>query len=252
MNSIVILAVVLLLTMLLAGGVSGLKAFISLGGCCCIVFLTVILIAWYFPYLWVTTINAVIILVLIIYLRDTDLNSANTAFCSSVIILTLLILLIIPLEHWAQVQGFSSENSADLESMSLLIGFNFMDAAIAMTILSCLGAIAEAAVSVAAVLSELLRHNPTISNTRLAQDGMLLGKQIIATAFNTLFFGFFGGFLALFIWFIRLNYTFGEFLNNKIFVVEFLMTIISIIGVILAIPLVIWITILGRAKSTTH
>ncbi|WP_420836002.1 YibE/F family protein [Liquorilactobacillus sucicola] len=40
-------------------------------------------------------------------------------------------------------------------------------------------------------------------------------------------------------WFIRLNYTFGEFLNNKIFVVEFLLTIISIIGVTLSIPTLI-------------
>lgn len=238
----------LLLTMFAAGGKSGIKSFFSLVSCCCVVFVTIILIAWNFPYLWITIISSLIILILVIYLRDADIKSANTAFLSSVIILVLLVLLVIPLEYVAQVQGFSSENSADLESMSLLIGFNFMNAAIAMTILSCLGAVAEATVSVAAGLSEVLSHDPSVSNEELYQDGMMIGKQIISTAFNTLFFGFFGGFLALFIWFIRLSYTFGEFLNNKIFVVEFLLTIISIIGVTLSIPAVIWLTMLERKK----
>ncbi|WP_419504875.1 YibE/F family protein [Liquorilactobacillus nagelii] len=72
-------------------------------------------------------------------------------------------------------------------------------------------------------------------------SGIKSGHQILATACNTLFFDFFGGFLSLFIWFVQLNYSFGAFLNDKIFVAEFSLTIISIIAVVLTIPTTILI-----------
>ena len=54
---------------------------------------------------------------------------------------------------------------------------------------------------------------------------------------NTILFGMFGSFLSLFLWYIRLNYTLGEVLNEKMFVNEALIIMYSLIGVLLTVPL---------------
>lgn len=77
---------------------------------------------------------------------------------------------------------------------------------------------------------------------------MAIGQQIIGTTFNTLFFGFFGGFLALFIWFLGLHYSFGTIMNNKIFVAEMIEILISFIGVLITVPMTAWV-MTKRRKS---
>ncbi|AMV60913.1 Integral membrane protein [Pediococcus damnosus] len=227
--------------MLLVGGKQGLKSFLSLAINFSVIFMTVVLIGLDFPIIGVTLLNATIILAVTIYLGDDDPVTTETAFYGSMLVMVVIVILIIPVEHWATVQGFGNENTEDLEGLSLLVGIKFLDVSIATTILSSLGAIAEAAMAISAGLGEILTQNPDIAAQQLFKDGMGIGKQIIGTTFNTLFFGFFGGFLGLFIWFERLSYTFGELLNNKIFVSELLMILISFIGVILTIPITTWV-----------
>ena len=241
MSTISVLVLILFVAMVLVGGLQGLKSFLSLVINFALIFMTVVLIGLNFPILGITSLNAVIILAVTIYLGDDDPLTTETAFYGSVLVMVVVVLLIIPMEHWAVVQGFGNENTEDLEGMSLLVGIKFLDVSIATTILSSLGAIAEAAIAISAGLGEILSQNPEIPVTRLFKDGMSVGRQIIGTTFNTLFFGFFGGFLGLFIWFERLNYTWGEFVNNKIFVSELLMILISFIGVILTIPVTTWV-----------
>ncbi|XRF77576.1 YibE/F family protein, partial [Pediococcus acidilactici] len=62
--------------------------------------------------------------------------------------------------------------------------------------------------------------------------------------------GFFGSFLGLFIWYVKLNYRFSEFFNNKIFAAEFSMILIGFIGVISAVPLTAWVTQLRVRKNS--
>ena len=62
-------------------------------------------------------------------------------------------------------------------------------------------------------------------------------------SFKMLFFGFFGGFLALFILLVQTHATFADIINDKIFVAELIMILFSIIGVILAVPITAWVLI---------
>lgn len=111
----------------------------------------------------------------------------------------ILLLLIIGVEHWAMVQGFGPEDSEDLEGMSILIGISYLKVAVTTTILSTLGAIAEAAMAVAAGLTEVLNAHPDISTAQIMKSGMAIGGQIIGTTFNTLFFGFWRFFNAFYL-----------------------------------------------------
>ena len=175
---------------------------------------------------------------------DADLRYFNVGvddFCAAVLVLLILLALIVPVEHWAAVQGFGMEDSDELEGLSLLVGINFVKVSIATAVLSTLGAIAEAAMAIAAGLSELIQQHPTIETRALFTAGMHVGQQIIGTTFNTLFFGFFGGFLGLFIWFADLQYTWGELLNNKVLDAELILVLFSLISVILTVPMTTWV-----------
>lgn len=97
-------------------------------------------------------------------------------------------------------------------------------------------------------LTEILENHPERTNRQLIHSGMAIGQQIIGTTFNTLFFGFFGGFLALFIWFLGLHYSFGAIMNNKIFVAEMIEILIAFIGVLITVPMTAWV-MTKRRKS---
>ena len=97
-------------------------------------------------------------------------------------------------------------------------GVNFEQLLIATTVLSTLGAIAEAAIAVASGLNELIEQRPTITLPEVFKSGKTIGFQIMGMTFNTLFFGMFGSDLALFILLYKLDADFSYYLNSKIFV----------------------------------
>lgn len=241
MSTIMALSLVLLAVMVLVGGRKGALAFLSLWlnfGC---LFLAIVLISVHFSPLLVTLILGILMLALTIFVGQDDLMTTQTAFFAAVLVLLILLALIVPVEHWAAVQGFGMEDSDELEGLSLLVGINFVKVSIATAVLSTLGAIAEAAMAISAGLSELIQQHPTIETRALFTAGMHVGQQIIGTTFNTLFFGFFGGFLGLFIWFADLQYTWGELLNNKVLDAELILVLFSLISVILTVPMTTWV-----------
>ena len=65
---------------------------------------------------------------------------------------------------------------------------------------------------------------------------------------NTILFGMFGSFLSLFLWYFRLGYTFGEVVNEKLFVNEALIILYSLIGVLLTVPFSTFLLARGIGK----
>lgn len=237
MGTITALGLVLLISMVLVSGMQGLQAFLSLLFNFGALFFAIVLMAFHLNPIVVTLVTSVIVLAMTIFLGGSDDYSTEVAFYASLIVLVVLVLVIVPVEHWAQIQGFGQEDSEDLEEMSNVLGINYLQVAMSTAILSTLGAIAEAAIAISAGLAEILEQHPQIELKNLQGAGLRIGKQIIGTTFNTLFFGFFGGFLALFIWFASVHYSLGEILNDRIFVGQILMVLFSMVSVIATIPL---------------
>lgn len=246
MSTISALGLILLILMVIIGGRQGWIAFWSLLLNFAFLFLAVALVAMHFPPLAITVITGVIILAVTIFMGRNDLRTTVNAYYASLIVFAIILLLIIPVEHLARVQGFGLEDTDALEGMSLQIGLSFQSMTVVVTSLSSLGAIAEAAMSIAAGMGTLIEGEPAIDSHHLFVRGLAIGRQIMGTALNTLFFGFFGGFLALFIWFAGLNYSFGTIMNDKIFVNELLIVLISFIGVLLSVPVTAWMIAFRR------
>ncbi|KRM88426.1 hypothetical protein FD19_GL000723 [Lacticaseibacillus thailandensis DSM 22698 = JCM 13996] len=229
-----LLVLALLVLLVAVGGKRGLSIFMSLILNSLVLMISVILMAGGFSPVWVAAVAGLLILAATIFLTNSDINVAGPAFVSAIIVMLGLLVLVLVVVIHSHAAGFGAEDSEDLEGMELLIGVRFQQIMIAASLLSTLGAIAEAAIAVAAGINELDVERDHAGIVRM-------GREIIGTAINTLFFGFFGGFAGLFIWFSQLKYPLWEVFNNKIFVAELLTVLFSVVAVVLTVPVTTWV-----------
>src|SRR5690625_6131036 len=88
--------------------------------------------------------------------------------------------------------------------------------------MSTIGAITNIAIITTSPKQENFQHNKNISRKELFTSGLTIGRDILGSNANTLFFAFFGGYMALLLWFKDLAYSIGEIANSKVFGAEML------------------------------
>lgn len=242
MNVLVLLSIILFSLMILIGGRKGTRSFISLFINFGVVLLTVLFMTDPHVNPIVLTIIACTVISCINLFYINEVNSKTiTAFVSTVITITILIFLIYIITKKAMIQGFGEEEIDELSVFSLYLGVDFVKVATAVIIMSTIGAITDVAISITSPMWEIFNQHPTISRKSLFTSGLTIGKDILGSNTNTLFFAFIGGYLALLIWFKDLSYSFGEIINSKIFSAEMIMILCAGIGIALIIPISAWI-----------
>ncbi|WP_026559201.1 YibE/F family protein [Bacillus sp. J37] len=250
MNALVVLAAILFLLMALIGGKKGIRSYLAL-----FFNFAVIFILLFFlndpnidPIILTIIASIVISCINLFYINKVN-NTTIPAFISTIISIVVLLLFIIFLTNNAIIQGFGEEEVEELSIFSLYIGIDFTKIAASVMIMSTIGAITDTAIAVSSPMREIHFHNPTITRKDLFTSGLSIGKDILGTSTNTLFFAFFGGYLALLIWFKDLSYSLGEIINSKIFSAEMLTLLCAGIGVTMVIPITSWITSLYLLKN---
>ncbi|MBD5430676.1 YibE/F family protein [Lactobacillus sp.] len=240
MTTLTALLILLFILMVAVGGKTGIKSYLSVIINACLIILVALLISWGVSIFWVGIIFIPLKLLTIIYLGTHDYLVAKNSFFVALLVSLIVIIMIVIFENFAQTGGFGDQASEELVGLSLNVGISFPQISIVVAIFSALGAIAEASVAMSAGLLELKRHDPHIDRVHLLHNGNQVGGDILGTALNTILFGMFGSFLPLFIWYMRLNYSLFEILNDKLFIDESMIIIYSFIGVLLTIPLTTW------------
>lgn len=243
MNVLVLLAGLLFVFMAIIGGRKGIRSFIAL-------FLNfgVIIITLFFMN--DPTINPVYLtLIACLFISCINLfyiNEVNwttkTAFLATILTTIVLVILISIITNSAMIQGFGEEETEEMGMFSFYIGLDFVKIAVSVIIMSTIGAITDAAIAIASPMREMHYHHPNIDRKELFRFGLSIGRDILGTSTNTLFFAFFGGYLALLIWFKDLSYTLGEIVNSKVFSSELITICCAAIGVTLVIPITAYIT----------
>lgn len=243
MNVLVLLAIILCLLMVLIGGKKGAKSFISL-------FLNFGVLLYITLEMTLPQANpnllAIVASIIVSCINLFFINEVNsktiTAFISTVITITILLFIIYILTEKALIQGFGGEEIDELIGVySLHIGVDFVKVATAVIILSTVGAIIDVAISITSPMQEIFQQHPAINRKELFISGLTIGKDILGSNTNTLFFAFIGGYLALFLWFKDLSYSFGEIVNSKIFSAEMITIFCAGMGIALVIPITSWI-----------
>ncbi|GLB61679.1 YibE/F family protein [Cytobacillus sp. NCCP-133] len=253
MNALVVLAAILFIFMTLIGGKKGARSFFA-------IFLNfgMIIFVLFFMNdpninpLFVTLIAcAVISCINLFYINEVNIKTI-TAFLSSIITIVVLILFIVIITEKAMIQGFGEEEIEELSVFSLYIGVDFVKIGASVIIMSTIGAITDTAMAISSPMREIHYHHPAITKKDLFTAGLSIGKDILGTSANTLFFAFFGGYLALLIWFKDLSYSAGEIANSKIFSAEMITILCAGIGVTLVIPITSWITAFYLVKKSNN
>lgn len=243
MNVIVILGAVLLLLMVWIGGSSGLRSFFAL-------FLNFGVLFFMLFFMTNPSVNPIIITfiasILVCCIGLFYINQVNSktviAFISTMLVISALLLFIVYLSEALMIQGFGEEEADSLSGFSLYVGVDFVKIGASVVIISTIGAILDVAISITSTMQEMHRRNPLMSREELAASGMEVGRDILGTDTNTLFFAFFGGYLGLLIWFKDLQYNLGEIVNAKVFSSEVLLVFSAGIGVALVIPVAAWMS----------
>lgn len=243
MNVLVVLAGILFLLMTLIGGRKGVRSFFALFFNFAVIMITVILMNDPNIDPVILTLIACVLISCINLFYINGVNSkTKTAFLSTIICIVILLLFIIFITNKAMIQGFGEEEIGELGMFSLLVEVDFVKIMVSVIIMSTIGAITDTAIAVSSPMREIHYHHPDISRKDLFLSGLAIGRDILGTSANTLFFAFFGGYLALLIWFKDLSYSVGEVVNSKIFSAEMITILCAGIGVTLVIPITTWIT----------
>ncbi|MCM3409466.1 YibE/F family protein [Metabacillus litoralis] len=250
MNVLVCLAAILFLLMILIGGKKGARSFIALFLNFSVLFLATLFMTDQNadPILLTLIASTIISCITLFFINEVN-KKTKTAFLSTIITLAILLFFIIIVTEHTMTQGFGEEEIEELSIFSMYIGVDFVKIGASMIIMSTIGAITDVAISISSPMREILLHNPSISRSSLYKFGLSIGRDILGTNTNTLFFAFFGGYLGLLIWFKDLNYSFGEIVNSKVFSAEMITILCAGIGIALIIPITSWITAYFYIKS---
>ncbi|MEG9297796.1 YibE/F family protein [Mangrovibacillus sp. Mu-81] len=237
------LAAILFILMVGIGGKKGARSFVALFLNFGVLLLAIILMNDPHMNPIILTLFACVLISCISLFFISEINIKTvTAFISTIITTGALLFFILMLTDMAMIQGFSEEEIEEIGAFSLFVGVDFVKIGAAMIIMSTIGAIIDLSISISSPMREIYFHNPSISRKDLFISGLSIGRDILGTSTNTLFFAFFGGYMALLIWFKDLSYSIGEIVNSKVFSSEMIFIGSAGIGVALAIPVTSWIT----------
>lgn len=114
------------------------------------------------------------------------------------------------------------------------VGVDFFVLQMGVVLIMLEGAMVDTAISVVSSMEEIVRHSH-LRPSELFESGMAVGRGILSSTINTLFFIFLGQNLVFFIFF-RNEFTVESMLNSKILSQELISMLISAIGCVSIIP----------------
>lgn len=110
------------------------------------------------------------------------------------------------------------------------------------TMISALGAVMDVAMSISSAMQELTTVNSNLSRRELFRSGMNIGRDMIGTMTNTLILAFVGSSFLMVIYIYSLQVPTYELLSSTLVATELVHSIASSIGVILSVPLTVFIS----------
>jgi len=242
LSTILVLAIILLILMKIIGGQRGVRSFIALLLNFGVLYIAIIFLAHGLNPLLITLTACLAISYITLFYINKVNEKTKAAFASTFITLVILILVIYKIGAAAKIQGFGEEEYDELSVYSLYIDLDFTKIIICTIIMGLIGAITDVAISISSAMNEIYIHNQSMNKWKLFESGMNVGKDILGTTTNTLYFAFIGGFMAMLLWFKDLSYSFLDIINSKVFGAELIQILCSGLGATLIIPVTALIT----------
>lgn len=129
----------------------------------------------------------------------------------------------------------------------LIIETDFKSIFFAGLMIGGLGGIMDIAITITSSLFELKEENPTMTSKELMESGRIIGKDIMGTMVNVMFFAFVGGSLPIILLSMKNGINLGNYLTNFA-TLELVRFLAGSIGLVLTIPISLFIVIFVLEK----
>lgn len=237
-----LLSIILLTLLLLIGGKRGLKTFFAIYVNLFLLMILVIITGWGFNPTIPTLIICIIISTIILFFLNGVNKKTIASFISVILILVLFTIITLLLGKNIMIKGYSEETIDGIGWLVYNTGLNMLAISNSVLLIGMIGTINDTSIAISSALYEVHDNNPKLTPKELFKSGMNIGKDILGTTTNTLFFAYLGGFMSLFIYFIDFKFNFTGIINSKIFGIEFAKMMLGGASSILIIPLTSFIT----------
>lgn len=236
-----ILLILLLILMIIIGGKRGFRSFLTLIFNFLIMLILLILIGTGIDPIKVTIIGCIVISVITLFY----INGVNVKTVSSLIAVMIVVFFTVLITYKmgsnAKIQGFSSEEIESIADLSFYINVDFSKVVTSQILLGIVSAVIDVSISISSSMYELFKNNSSVTKKSLIKSGFSIGRDILGTMTNTLFFAYIGGFMTLMIYLSELHYSLADMLNDKVFCSEVFQSLCGGIGIILIIPVTTFI-----------
>lgn len=153
---------------------------------------------------------------------------------------------------WMRLTGLGSDEA--LNALIVTGGLiNFSDLLLAGIIVGMLGVLDDIAITQVAVVGEIKRANPSLSNREVFVRALRVGKEHVSALVNTLVLAYTGASFPLLILLYKSGVRFDMLISQEVVASEIVRTLIGSIGLIIAVPLTTWLAARYLSKDDhTH
>lgn len=235
MNNVLLLIFFVLL--IYVAGKRGVKLFIALGLNFMVLIASFYIIALGISPIVTALAGCLVVCCIVLFFVNGDNFKTRTSFWSTVIVLLLLTGWIYFMTYLSRIAGFGYESYEEINMFSYDVNIDYTKITAALILLGLIGAVADSSMAISSALYEVFINNPHLSKKELFKSGLNIGRDILGTTINTLFFSFLGEFMTLVIWFDTSEYSFAHIINNKTLASELIIILFSAIGCVMILPI---------------
>lgn len=234
---LIFLTVAFILLTLLVGGDRTAKSLITLSLNGLVLLMDILLISKGMNPILSTAFACVLISIFTLFYQNEINSKTKLAFFSVLVVVLILCGLIYYLVSNTAIQGFPVDQLTirDSNGYSRNIDRDMTYIQTAVILMVFIGAVIDTAITIASAMYEVLEASPNINRADLFKSGMNMGRNILSSTINTLFFIYVAEYLTLFIQFVDSS-SLSQMINSKEFCQEFISIAFSGIGCILIIP----------------
>lgn len=195
------------------------------------------------PFVITIFCSIIFCLITLLYQNGTNVK-AYGSIISVILVICIVSVIVGVISYDSKIAGYNELDLYEDISISLSqnVKINMRSLMITVIILGLLGAIMDTSIAIATSIFEVHINNKEIPFSELVKSGKNVGKDILGTTVNTLFFAGIGETLMMSILFAKFGYTFEKIINSKTFFQEFSIIAIANIGCLLIIPITTLVT----------
>lgn len=137
--------------------------------------------------------------------------------------------------QFAKLTGFAAEEAIFIQATGQNVDIQSL--LLAGIIIGAMGVLDDITISQTSLVEKLIRANPKYTKRQLFAEAMDVGRDHIASLVNTLILVYAGASLPLFVLFYSSSFSYSEVINMELVATEIVRTLVSSIGIVLAVPL---------------